>query len=285
MMILKESLALLCEPLQDIVAKIVRTNHNHLVLSIYNNPEGLLSVDRHTLSDGACEKIYMHDTRFPEMPSVGSIEYERIGDNSFSVGSRIIHNNRAKDERNKKYRTTANAAKVPAMVKEFVRPYKFREVWDTKAGTAVWPHREWIRELHGVAYAGGVTDKLNNEIANLVALGIDMPPGWFQELSRTTVPAWTEVTRRSKLEFVMHYVREMPDTRVLVVPMHKMLPNGYADLAIEGPHTFVKDMHSLPESLQFAQAMLQIADVDTFVPEVGIKLKNGVYYLLENLNN
>ena len=288
MMILKEPMRLLCEPLQDIVAKIIRTNHSDLLISVHSISEGLSSntaTATDFMADGSCEEVYIHDMRFTEFGSVGSIEYERMDDMSFSVGSKFIANSRAKLHKDKTFRTTKNAAKVPAMVKEFIRPYTYREVWDSKAGNAVWPHREWVKELNSTAYANGVSDKLNSEISNLIALGVEMPPGWFQELSRTTVPAWNEAMRRSKLEFKMHYVREMPDTRVLVVPMHKMLPNGYADTPLTDPAVFVKDVQSLPGSLQFAQAMLQIADVGTFVPEVGIKLKNGVYYLLENLNN
>lgn len=168
-------------------------------------------------------------------------------------------------------RSVTNAKKMLRLLKEIVTPLEPFEIARRSSGDDIkYDASRWCSEPRDklVELVGGVVimRELLDEVLYLQSTGVQFRSDKFKKVAMEGRELQLEAIRRqkaiSRADSLTLYVHEQPDGAVIVVMDGRINDSDSKSWTYE-------NVGSLPEDIQQKMALLNLCDVDKYVPEVG----------------
>lgn len=194
------------------------------------------------------------------------------GRKSFVLQSRLISNEKY-SEFNDDYRSreTTDIKKMAKFLREYVKPYSPQEISEM-GGNISSDYYDWQQEAAQQfrRVAGQVTTvDIAEEIAYLKSVGVQFRSDKFREIATTGLELFDEMKRRKESGIVHAHVYIHPDDSVSVS-------------VTEGRTYAFETLDSVPEVVRQQVAMLMMVDMNQYVPEVGKRTKDKMFWVHVN---
>lgn len=194
------------------------------------------------------------------------------GRKNFVLRSRLITNPKY-SEHNDDYhsRETTDLKKMAKFLREYVKPYSPQEIMGM-GGDIANDYYDWKQEaatqFRQVVSRLSSTD-IAEEVAYLKSVGVQFRSEKFMEVATTGLELFAEAKRRGTTGIVNAHVYIHPDNSVSV-----SIPEGktYSYESLEGT----------PECVRQQVAMLMMVDMNQYVPEVGKRTKEKMFWVHVN---
>jgi hypothetical protein len=190
----------------------------------------------------------------------------------FILHSRLIENEKY-SEHNDDYhsRETTDIKKMAKFLRDYVKPYSPQEI--SEMGSDVRnDYYDWQQEaqhqLRRIVGQLGSAD-IAEEVAYLKSVGVQFRSEKFREIATTGLELYEEAKRRKEASIVHAHVYIHPDDSVSVT------------VADGRTHAF-ETLDSVPEIVRQQVAMLMMVDMNQYVPEVGKRTKDKMFWVHVN---
>jgi len=190
----------------------------------------------------------------------------------FILHSRLIENEKY-SEHNDDYhsRETTDIKKMAKFLRDYVKPYSPQEISEM-GGNISSDYYDWQQEAAQQfrRVAGQVTTvDIAEEIAYLKSVGVQFRSDKFREIATTGLELFDEMKRRKESGIVHAHVYIHPDDSVSVT-------------VTEGRTYAFETLDSVPEVVRQQVAMLMMVDMNQYVPEVGKRTKDKMFWVHVN---
>jgi hypothetical protein len=250
--------------------------------------------------DGYGAKVYFIDSRFPQMDHkykrthLGSVrvEYDNLMDRSnptFVVQSRLIENQRYKHGSTDFYtKASKSIDKALKTMLDFVRPYSLNEVRNETVHDFTSTVDKWVyaakKEYHNVKIEN--RKEIVEEMLHLKSLGVQFKTGAFRKLAEEVEGIYAEYKRRTEAKFKAYHVVFTPN--MIYVTAGEVPKNSYDDFTFKSGDSAPKSYPSdemLPPNILSGIGLLKMVNVRESVDEVGIRVNENEFYILERLDS
>lgn len=245
-------------------------------------------------------RINFIDERFPQMQDkynrrhLGSVlvEYDDNNAPRFTVQSRLIENQRYKNSGTAFHsKTSKSIDKTLKTMLDYVRPYSLEEVRRRTEHTFVSSVDKWVQEARRPYLNLRIDDRkqIIEELLHLNDLGVQFKTDVFRKLAGEIKSINDEHSRRIDAKFKAYHVVFTP--KIIYVTAGKLSKNSYHDFRFEVdpapaiPSTSYQTFESLPENILSGVGLLKIVPVGESVDEVGLRVNENEFYILEMLDN
>lgn len=233
------------------------------------------------MREGTYNTLDFFDERFPpnraNAQSIASLRYEG--------GSYIIRSQRIQ---NKKFRAgnvygafrervTKDARKMQKMLREYIYPFHIYEIIDmtenTRTSFANWvnaPERDMCTITGSLPSI--IKRDLIEEMLHLRMQGTQFKTERFRKIANEALPLYDEYARRSSLKVTHMHVYVQPDGKVVVT-------KATEDRSFDWQTTTYDGMDKVPENIQQQISMLKLVDIAQYVPEVGQRMAEDIYWI------
>ena len=216
----------------------------------------------------------IHDKRFPNMPKVGDLSVVlKDGEYVYSLFSkRIVNSKYKKGSEEHRTKQTKDIRRMIKYVCDYIQSYSMPEVARKNVSSVETIAHRWREEYtysHAAIVRGMNSDDFYKEVIRLRDMGIEFGVGKLAELIKDGIEQFKEFNRRQKISFNNYHCFVFSDGRVAVTKN-----------ATEYLGEF-NSKETLPENLRGQMALLNMLDINVSIPEVGIKVDDNEFYLLE----
>ena len=241
-------------------------------------------VEQHWDENGAVKFV---DSRFPTdtwrkdrvLAWIGVEGMDKKGRPGLVLYSRLIENEKFSDtSEGYRKRQTSDPKKMLGYLRQYVLPYTTKELMG-KYDPPTYEHSAWVsqpkNEFHDVA-SKIRGDVLALEIMHLQSIGVQFKSNEFREVASRGLELHQEAKRRMELQSVLMMAMLQPDGSVLV---------GWPDYGnIQMGSRTYDSLEQAPECIQQQVAMLKMCDMGEYVPEVGRRKTQTVFWVHVNPN-
>jgi hypothetical protein len=178
-------------------------------------------------------------------------------------------NNEKYSMHNPEYHTriSSDPKKVLKWMKDYIKPYSPLEVAERTRDRAFSAYGTWQTQasdaMSGLNYVR--EEELYAEIGALVSVGVQFRTDKFRKLAEEGLPAYLEKQARRKADKPATHVIFNPDESVAVTDDREA-------------HTY-DSFDMVPQAIQQQVSLLRMVEADQYLPEVGIKFDNNVFWV------
>lgn len=246
------------------------------------------------------QKVYFKDERFPQMDHkykrthLGSVrvEYENLMDKSnpiFVVQSRLIENQRYKNGSTDFFtKESKSIDKTLKTMLDFIRPYSIDEVRSETVHAFTGTMDKWVyaakKEYHNVKIES--RKEIVEEMLHLKSLGVQFKTSAFRKLAEEVEGIYAEYKRRTEAKFKAYHVVFTPN--MIYVTAGELPKNSYDDFTFKSddatPRAY-QAVEMLPENILSGVGLLKMVNTGESVDEVGLRVNENEFYILEKLDN
>jgi hypothetical protein len=245
--------------------------------------------------DAVCETdrpnvVRFVDSRFPTIRNrvdsclaiLDCSDYDGDGRRVYKITSRLIENEKyAVHNQYYRTKTTTDLKKVVKMLREYAKPYSAAEIAqrynndEPSASYEAWVHsprdqfNNLVHRLHSTDIA--------EEIVYLRSVGVQFRSEKFTQIASTGIELYEESNRRRATKVAIMMVYMQPDNSVVVATSHEMNERVMSP----GSWTY-SSLEEAPSCVQQQVAMLRMCDSGSYIPEVGRKVKDTVFWIQVN---
>ena len=220
------------------------------------------------------EMVLFMDPNAETMNYAGAIKWQQ-GDfgkpYKFRVVTRYVINQRYRDsERKRSVETQDEARALKEMLTHF-KPFTTREIAHEHRSAPVNVVSAWKSEFYSeMNLAFSLTnDIMVREILNLQAQGVKFATEEFNNIATKGIEAYNETQRRQQVKTVSHFVRVLPDGRVLVLSQGGVEPVEYMSY------------DHLPDFMKETISMLRLMKEETpRLAGVGARVSKNCYWVI-----
>jgi len=246
---------------------------------------------------GAYQKVVFKDERFPQMDHrykrthLGSVrvKYDDNDTPIFVVQSRLIANQRYKHGSTDFYtKESKSIDKALKTMLDFVRPYSIDEVRNESVHDFTSTMDKWVsaakKEYNNVKIES--RKEIVEEMLHLKSLGVQFKTSVFRKLADEVEGIYGEYKRRIEARFRAYHVVFTPN--VICVTAGELLKNSYDDFTFKSGDAALKAyqaIETLPENILSSIGLLKMVNTGESVDEVGIRVNENEFYILEKLDN
>jgi hypothetical protein len=220
--------------------------------------------------------VVFEDSRFPTTTTkvqriVGTLRdcgLDKKGKQLYEVRSRLINNEKYASHNDDYYsRTTNDPKKVSKFLKDYFKPFTPNEIAGLTSSKFNSHDDNWRDEFRWKLRETTTIEpsELFAEVQHLVSLGVEFQSDKFKRIVADGMPMFEEHMRRKNESRKATHVFINPDESAQAT--YGVITNTY------------QSMSDMPENMQQQVAMLRIVDVDTFIPEVGMKMSTNTYWI------
>ncbi len=244
------------------------------------------------------QKVFFKDERFPQMDHkyrrthLGSVRVKYGDDDTtpiFVVQSRLIENQRYKHGSTDFYtKESKSIDKALKTMMDSVRPYSLDEVrresvYDFTNSVDKWVHAA-KKEYNNVK----VDDRkeIVEEMLHLKSLGVQFKTSVFRKLADEVEGIYSEYKRRTEAKFRAYHVVFTPN--MIYVSAGELLKNSYHDSVFKADNatpSAYQAVEMLPENILSGIGLLKMVNTGESVDEVGIRVNENEFYVLEKLDS
>jgi hypothetical protein len=171
---------------------------------------------------------------------------------------------------------------------DFVRPYSLDEVrresvYDFTNSVDKWVHAA-KKEYNNVK----VDDRkeIVEEMLHLKSLGVQFKTSVFRKLADEVEGIYSEYKRRTEAKFRAYHVVFTPN--MIYVSAGELLKNSYHDSVFKADNatpSAYQAVEMLPENILSGIGLLKMVNTGESVDEVGIRVNENEFYILEKLDS
>jgi hypothetical protein len=246
---------------------------------------------------GAYQRVVFKDERFPQMDHrykrthLGSVrvKYDDNDTPIFVVQSRLIENQRYKHGSTDFYtKESKSIDKALKTMMDFVRPYSIDEVRRETVHDFTSTMDKWVyaakKEYNNVKIDN--RKEIVEEMLHLKSLGVQFKTSAFRKLAEEVEGIYAEYKRRTEAKFKAYHVVFTPN--MIYVTAGELLKNSYDDFTFKPGDATPKAhqaVETLPENILSSIGLLKMVNVSEPVGEVGIRVNENEFYILEKLDS
>lgn len=246
---------------------------------------------------GAYQRVFFKDERFPQMDHrykrthLGSVrvKYDDNDTPIFVVQSRLIANQRYKHGSTDFYtKESKSIDKALKTMLDFVRPYSIDEVRNESVHDFTSTMDKWVsaakKEYNNVKIES--RKEIVEEMLHLKSLGVQFKTSVFRKLADEVEGIYGEYKRRTEARFRAYHVVFTPN--VICVTAGELLKNSYGDFTFKSGDAALKAyqaIETLPENILSSIGLLKMVNTNEPVDEVGLRVNENEFYILERLDN
>jgi hypothetical protein len=246
---------------------------------------------------GAYQKVVFKDERFPQMDHrykrthLGSVrvKYDDNDTPIFVVQSRLIANQRYKHGSTDFYtKESKSIDKALKTMLDFVRPYSLNEVRSETVHDFTSTMDKWVyaakKEYNNVKIES--RKEIVEEMLHLKSLGVQFKTSAFRKLAEEVEGIYAEYKRRTEAKFNAYHVVFTPN--MIYVTAGGLLKTSYDDFTFKPGDATPKAyqaIETLPENILSSIGLLKMVNMGESVDEVGIRVNENEFYILEKLDN
>lgn len=217
-------------------------------------------------------------TRKNSLAIIQKVGTDEKGRPELKITGRLITNDKYSSGSDDYYtRMTTDVKKMFKFMKDYIKPFSAMEIAQKTGGNPYYEFAEWKREpvndfqrlVNSID-----ADTMAEELMRLHSLGVQFQSEKFRQVITTGLDLHAEGKRRKALPTSQVHVFVQPDESVMVTS----LPD---DDSTAGAWTF-ENMSVAPETVQQQVAMLRLTDKGTYVPEVGKKVSDRMFWVHVN---
>lgn len=246
------------------------------------------------------QKVYFKDERFPQMDyrykrtHLGSVrvEYENLMDKSnpiFVVQSRLINNQRYKNGSTDFFtKESKSIDKTLKTMLDFVRPYSIDEVRRETVHDFTSTVDKWVyaakKEYNNIRIEN--RKEIVEEMLHLKSLGVQFKTSAFRKLAEEVEGVYGEYKRRTETMFKAYHVVFTPN--MIYVTEGELSKTCYDDFNFKSGDATPKAYQAvemLPENILSSIGLLKMVNMKEPVDEVGLRVNENEFYILEKLDN
>lgn len=234
------------------------------------------------ITGGQC--VFFYDSRFEnEEESIATLSYNG---EKYHLHSRLINNARCRNNsQGRKTKSTNDPARMLKYLKEYVKPWTVEERAnrDARALSLTVHTRSWVSQPNSrlIDLVKDIQrEDLLTEIAFLKESGVQFRAESMRKLADQCVELMAERDRRKVMHFYNVYILVQPNNSVFVVldyAENQTLVTKETK-SKKSNSWFFDSLDLCPECIRQPVALLQLAEAEQYVPEVGIKQKNGTAF-------
>jgi hypothetical protein len=225
-----------------------------------------------------------YDARFPPNVSTGE-NSRRVATLRYEAGNLVLRSSRIK---NNKFnhnatgfyeRTTKEPRNMLKLMRQFISPLTMAEIIGMHEDVT-YSYRTWVNDPDDhvrqmLAGTGSdIRDDLIEEMAHLKALGIEMKTDQFRKIADEALPLHEEYQRRTKLKAQHMHIYVEPSGKVVVTSTKDTVRSSYIAESVTYP-----SMEEVPENIRQQVYILKMVEKNTYVPEVGQCMADGIYWV------
>jgi len=213
-------------------------------------------------------QVHFYDSRLPEKDTSSYPDSSvYIVDLSYYDGSYILQGSGIKGRRNAT--RTKNAAAALRLLRKYVKPYSAMGLVNRTDGFGVDSHILWVAEPRRAltSMASLKPAVLLAEIESLKAQGVRFHTPEFRELAEKAAALGAEAAARAAIRLTKFHLCINPDESVSVT------------LDSKQQRTY-RSIEEAPEVIQQNVALLRFAESRSFVPEVGERVRDNLFWVL-----
>ena len=246
---------------------------------------------------GAYQKVVFKDERFPQMDHrykrthLGSVrvKYDDNDTPIFVVQSRLIANQRYKHGSTDFYtKESKSIDKALKTMLDFVRPFSLDEVRRESVQDFTNSVDKWVhaakKEYNNVKIES--RKEIVEEMLHLKSLGVQFKTSAFRKLAEEVEGIYAEYKRRTEAKFRAYHVVFTPN--VICVTAGELSKNSCDDFTFKSGDATLKAyqaVETLPENILSSVGLLKMVNMGESVDEVGIRVNENEFYILEKLDN
>jgi len=246
---------------------------------------------------GAYQRVVFKDERFPQMDHrykrthLGSVRVKYDDNNTpiFVVQSRLIANQRYKNGSTDFYtKESKSIDKALKTMLDFVRPYSLNEVRSETVHDFTSTMDKWVyaakKEYNNVKIES--RKEIVEEMLHLKSLGVQFKTNAFRKLAEEVEGIYAEYKRRTEANFKAYHVVFTPN--MIYVTAGGLLKTSYDDFTFKPGDATPKAyqaIETLPENILSSIGLLKMVNTGESVDEVGIRVNENEFYILEKLDN
>jgi hypothetical protein len=244
------------------------------------------------------QKVFFKDERFPQMDykyrrtHLGSVRVKYGDDDTipiFVVQSRLIANQRYKNGSTDFYtKESKSIDKALKTMLDFVRPYSLSEVRRESVSDFTGSVDKWVSAAKKEYYNVKIDDRkeIVEEMLHLKSLGVQFKTSVFRKLADEVESIYGEYKRRTEAKFRAYHVVFTPN--MIYVSAGELLNNSYHDSEFKADNvtpSAYQAIEMLPENILSSIGLLKMVNTGESVDEVGIRVNENEFYILEKLDN
>ena len=246
---------------------------------------------------GAYQRVVFKDERFPQMDHrykrthLGSVrvKYDDNDTPIFVVQSRLIANQRYKHGSTDFYtKESKSIDKALKTMLDFVRPFSLDEVRRESVQDFTNSMDKWVsaakKEYNNVKIES--RKEIVEEMLHLKSLGVQFKTSVFRKLADEVEGIYAEYKRRTEAKFSAYHVVFTPN--MIYVTAGGLLKTSYDDFTFKPGDATPKAyqaIETLPENILSSIGLLKMVNTGESVDEVGIRVNENEFYILEKLDN
>ena len=245
-------------------------------------------------------KVNFIDERFPQMDHrykrthLGSVrvKYENLMDKSnptFVVQSRLIENQRYKNGSTDFFtKESKSIDKTLKTMLDFIRPYSVHEVRRETVHDFTSTVDKWVYAAKKEYQNIRIDDRkeIVEEMLHLKSLGVQFKTSAFRKLAEEVEGIYAEYKRRTEAMFKAYHVVFTPN--MIYVTAGELPKNSYDDFTFKSgdstPRAY-QAVEMLPENILSSIGLLKMVNTNEPVDEVGLRVNENEFYILEKLDN
>jgi hypothetical protein len=246
---------------------------------------------------GAYQRVVFKDERFPQMDHrykrthLGSVrvKYDDNDTPIFVVQSRLIANQRYKHGSTDFYtKESKSIDKALKTMMDFVRPYSLDEVRRESVNDFTNSVDKWVHAAKKEYNNVKVDDRkeIVEEMLHLKSLGVQFKTSVFRKLADEVEGIYSEYKRRTEAKFRAYHVVFTPN--MIYVSAGELLKNSYHDSVFKADNatpSAYQAIEMLPENILSGIGLLKMVNTGESVDEVGIRVNENEFYVLEKLDS
>lgn len=233
---------------------------------------------------GSYSIVDFHDARFmsdmKDNPTDGRIATLRYESGEYVLRSHRIHNNKFNPHSGgHRERVTRNGRVMQKLLRECITPLTITEIINM-TDDAILLYDRWVDQPDSQVrdiFEGGVDftlrDDLMEEIIHFNSIGVEMRTPRFRKITAEAIPLHEEHKRRAKLKVTHAHVYVDPDGKVSVTTAER------GESVKSWGTTTYANMEEVPKNIQQQICILKLVDKNTYVPEVGQCMAEGIYWV------
>lgn len=246
--------------------------------------------------EGHNDEVYFIDSRFaltekddPSFSDNPAFSHGGIAVMSFTAGEYQLRSMRIKNNKYNPYsdgyhmRKTTDSRKMMRFLKEVVKPLTNMEIAarsesirDKLVDWCAAPEKDLFNMLDDIG-----SKEVLEEIIYLQSLGVQFRGPTFQRVASEGLTLEQVMKERREAAdnlWVLH-VYEQPDGAVSVVLDGKANSRFVHGSRVNTTEHTYQNIESVPESIRQATALLKIAEVNTYIPQVGKRNADGSFWI------